>query len=171
MKPELHPDAARNFNDKARALLDKVAPMTEALPSELPTHIARPGAPAHVVSEGKLFEFKITGLQDQFGRTTARYFEHQGRRFGLEGDRYKELAQVSEGLQKTNQLREVVSNKWVEDRILDWMKEQHAGAGAPETVRTFMLDAWRLFIALVKASHKFDTKTDFINHLDAMRLS
>ena len=40
-----------------------------------------------------------------------------------------------------------------------------------ETVRTFMLDAWRLFIALVKASHRFDTKADFINHLDAMRLS
>jgi hypothetical protein len=43
MKPELHPDAARTFNDKTRALLDKVAPMTEALPSELPTHAARPG--------------------------------------------------------------------------------------------------------------------------------
>ena len=86
MRPELHPDAARNLNDKARALLDKVAPMTEALPSEMPTHIARPGAPAHVVSEGELFDFKITGLQDQLGRTTARYFEHQGRRFGLEGE-------------------------------------------------------------------------------------
>src|SRR3712207_8515439 len=54
---------------------DKVGPMTEALPSELPTHIARPGAPAHVVSESKPFYFKITGLQDQLGRTTARYFE------------------------------------------------------------------------------------------------
>ena len=96
MKPELHPDAAKNFNGKARALQDIVGPMTEALPSELPTHIARPGAPAHVVSEGKLFDFKITGMQDQFGRTTARYFEHQGRRFGLEGDRYKELAQLSQ---------------------------------------------------------------------------
>jgi hypothetical protein len=85
MKPELHPDAAKNFNDKARALQDMVGPMTEALPSEMPTHIARPGAPAHLVSEGELFDFKITGLQDQLGRTTARYFEHQGRRFGLEG--------------------------------------------------------------------------------------
>jgi Apea-like HEPN len=132
MKPELHPDAARNFNDKTRALLDKVGPMTEALPSELPTHAARPGAPAHVVSEGEIFDFKITGLQDQLGRTTARYFEHEGRRFGLEGDRYKELARLSEGLQRTNALRDVVSTKWVEDRILDWMKEQHTGGGTPE---------------------------------------
>jgi hypothetical protein len=132
MKPELHPDAARNFNDKARALQDKVGPMTEALPSEMPTHIARPGAPAHVVSEGELFDFKITGLQDQLGRTTARYFEHQGRRFGLEGDRYKELARLSEGLQRTNELRDVVSTKWVEDAILYWMKEQHTGGGTPE---------------------------------------
>jgi hypothetical protein len=106
--------------------------MTEALPSELPTHAARPGAPAHVVSEGEIFDFKITGLQDQLGRTTARYFEHQGRRFGLEGDRCKELARLSEGLQRTNALRDVVSTKWVEDRILDWMKEQHAGTGTQE---------------------------------------
>jgi hypothetical protein len=131
MKPELHPDAAKNFNDKARALQDMVGPMTEALPSEMPTHIARPGAPAHVVSDGGLFDFKITGLEDQLGRTTARYFEHQGRRFGLEGDRYKELARLSEGVQRTNALRNVVSTKWVEDRILDWMKEQHTGGGTP----------------------------------------
>jgi len=45
MKPELHPDAAKNFNDKARALQDMVGPMTEALPLEMPTHIARPGRP------------------------------------------------------------------------------------------------------------------------------
>jgi hypothetical protein len=132
MKPEFHPDAAKNFNDKARALLGKVAPMTEPLPSEMPTHIARPGAHAHEVPEAELLDFKITGQHDQLGRTTARYFEHQGRRFGLEGERYKELARLSESLQKTNALRDVVSTKWVEDVILDWMKEQHAGAGTPE---------------------------------------
>jgi hypothetical protein len=40
-----------------------------------------------------------------------------------------------------------------------------------ETVRTFMLDAWRLFIALVKASHAFDTKAQLIDNLDARKLS
>src|ERR687898_773597 len=141
MKPELHPDAAKNFNDKARTLQDMVGPMTEALPSELPTHIARPGAPAHVVSESEPFDFTITGLQDQLGRTTARSFEHQGRRFGLEGDRYKELARLSEGLQRTNALRKVVSTKRVEDRILDWMKEQHTGGGTPE-LADFIAERW-----------------------------
>lgn len=40
-----------------------------------------------------------------------------------------------------------------------------------ETVRIFMLDAWRLFIALVKASDKFDTKAQLFDYLDARRLS
>jgi hypothetical protein len=40
-----------------------------------------------------------------------------------------------------------------------------------ETVRTFMLDAWRLFIALVKTSHKFDTKAQLIDNLDARKLA
>jgi hypothetical protein len=38
-------------------------------------------------------------------------------------------------------------------------------------VRTFMLDTWRLFIALVKTSHKFDTKAQLIDNLDARKLA
>lgn len=133
MKPELHPDAAKNFNAKARALLDKVAPPTEALPSEMPTHIARPGGHAHVLEEGETGDFQITGLYDHLsGKTLARYFEHQGRRFGLEGESCKELARLSEGLQKANELRDIVSTEWVEDRILNWLKERQAGDGTQE---------------------------------------
>ena len=40
-----------------------------------------------------------------------------------------------------------------------------------ETVRAFMLDAWRLFIALVKTSHRFKTKAQLIDYLEAMKLS
>jgi hypothetical protein len=133
MKPELHTDAANNFNAKARALLEKVAPPAEAMQSGVPTHFVRPGGHAHVLPEGAPGSFRRTGMQDQLtGRTTARYFEHQGMRFGLEGERYQELARLSEGLQKTNQLRDIVGAEWVEDRILDWIKEQLAGAGTQE---------------------------------------
>jgi len=40
-----------------------------------------------------------------------------------------------------------------------------------ETVRTFMLDAWKLFIALVKASHEFDTKEQLIDNLDERKFA
>lgn len=88
----------------------------------------------HVVAtfdEGDYSEFKITGQSDQLGRTTARYFEHEGRRFGLENEKYQALARLSESIQKTKAFRDLVSTKWVEDCILDWMKAKFAGEAVP----------------------------------------
>lgn len=133
MRPELHPDAAKNFNEKAQVLIAKVAPETEQRPSEPPPHMFRPGVPvAHKFSEKDFIDFKITGQTNQLGKTTARYFEYEGRRFGFEDEKYEELARLSEGIQKTKALRDVVSTKWVEDVILDWMKVKCAGIAVPE---------------------------------------
>jgi hypothetical protein len=88
MKPELHPEAAKNFDEKARVLLAAVEPEPKRAPSEPPTHIFRPGG--HVSAafdEGEYLEFKITGQDDQLGRTIARYFEHEERRFGFEDEK------------------------------------------------------------------------------------
>lgn len=45
MRPKLHPDAARNFNEKAQALLAEVEPETEQETSEPSTHMLRPRVP------------------------------------------------------------------------------------------------------------------------------
>ena len=105
---------------------------TEERPSA-PPHMMRPGASvAFEYSEKDYTAFKITGQKDQLGNTIARYFEHEERRFGFEDEKYKQLARVSEGIQKTEVFRDVVSNRWVEDAILDWMKAKDTGAKAPE---------------------------------------
>jgi hypothetical protein len=132
VKPELHPEAARNFDEKARVLLAAVAPEAPHEPAEPPTHMFRPGG--HVVAtfdEGDYSEFKITGQSDQLGRTIARYFEYEGRRFGLEAEKYEALARFSESIQKTKAFRDLASTKWVEDRILDWMTTKFAGEAVP----------------------------------------
>lgn len=93
----MHPDAAKNFDEKARVLLAAVAPESPQAPSEPPTDIFRPGG--HVVAhfdEGDYGEFKITGQSDRLGRTIARYFEHEGRRLGFEDEKYQTLARLSE---------------------------------------------------------------------------
>jgi hypothetical protein len=133
LKPELHPNAAKNFDEKARVLLAAVAPEPRRGPSKPPTHMMRPGAPtAHEYTEKDFVDFKITGQNDQLGNTIARYFEHEGRRFGLEDEKYKELTRLSEGIQRTEAFRDVVSNRWVEDTILDWMQAKFAGTTVPE---------------------------------------
>jgi hypothetical protein len=40
-----------------------------------------------------------------------------------------------------------------------------------ETVRQFMINAWALFTTLAKASQRFETKEELIDHLEAMKLS
>jgi hypothetical protein len=132
VRPELHPDAAKNFDEKARVLLAAVAPESQQEPSELPTDMFRPGG--HVVAtldEGDYSEFRLTGQSDWFGKTTARYFEYEGRRYGFEDEKYQALARLSEGVQKTNAFRDLVSTKWVEDAILDWIKTKFAGEAVP----------------------------------------
>jgi hypothetical protein len=60
---QLHPDAAKNFDKKARVLLAAVAPESPQEPSEPPTDMFRPGG--HVVAtfgEEDYLEFKITVL-------------------------------------------------------------------------------------------------------------
>lgn len=132
MKPELHPQAAKNFEEKARDLLEAVAPEPRPEPAEPPTDIFRPGG--HVVATfhaDDLPNFSITGQSDRFGRTTARYFDYGGRRFGLEGEQYRALARLSEDVQRTKAFRELASTKWVEDKILDWMKAGFDGGTVP----------------------------------------
>lgn len=128
MKPQLHPDAARNFDSKADELSTELAPERPEEPSEPPTDMFRPGShPVATFDEEDYGEFKITGKSDQLGRTTARYFEAPEGRVGLEDERYERLAQLSESIQRTKEYRELVSTKWVEDRIVDWLQLKHRG--------------------------------------------
>jgi len=133
VKPELHPEAAKNFNDKGEGLLAELAPESPKSPSDpLPELFSRPGAPiAARFAEGDYIEFKVTELIDLLDRTIARYFDHEGKRIGLEGERYERLAQLSENIQRTPALRELVSTRWVEDAIIDWMKAKYENVTIP----------------------------------------
>jgi len=140
IKPELHADAAKNFNKKADSLLTAIAPELRQGASEPPTELFRPGG--HIAarySADELPEFKITAKTDLLGRTTARYFEYEGQRIGLEDDKYQELARLSESVQRTKALRDLVSTKWVEDAIVDWMKARYEGTSAPP-LATYLAD-------------------------------
>ncbi len=83
MRPELHPDAANNFDERARVLLAAVAPESRREPSEPPIDIFRPGR--HVVAsfdEGDYLEFKITrilsGVTSSLLTSAERYLQQTG---------------------------------------------------------------------------------------------
>lgn len=132
MKPQLHPEAARNFDGKADELYKELLPERPDEPSEPPTDIFRPGGhPVATFSEEDYGEFKVTGKSDRLGRTTARYFETYEGRVGLEDEQYERLAQLSESIQRTKEYRELVSAKWTQDRIVDWLQLKYKGEAAP----------------------------------------
>lgn len=69
MRPELHPDAAKSFDERAQVLLAAAAPEPRQVPSKPPTHTFRPeGASTATIDVGDLGNLKITGKSDQLGR-------------------------------------------------------------------------------------------------------
>jgi hypothetical protein len=132
MNPELHPDAARNFNEKAEGMLAELRAAAEKPPATPPPDIFRPGAHVAATFGPKDYtKFKITGKTDRLGRTTARYFKHEGREIGLEDEKYKPLAKLSEGIQRTKAFHDMVSSRWVEDQIVDWLAAKYANRTEP----------------------------------------
>ena len=132
MKPELHPDAAKNFEEKAHVLLAAVRSEPLSEPSEPRPDIFRPGKPMMATFGPEDYtSFEITGKRNLLGQTQARYFEHEGRQFGLADEKYQALARLSENLQRTKTFRDLVSVRWVEDTLLDWMKDRFAGVTVP----------------------------------------
>jgi hypothetical protein len=73
VRPDLHPDAAKTFDEKAQVLLAAVAPQSRQAPSEPPTHMYRPvGHVAATFDVGDYSEFKITGMSIPLRKTIAR---------------------------------------------------------------------------------------------------
>jgi len=132
LRPDLHPEAAKNFEEKAHCLLSDIAPETGQATSHPPTHLFRPGGHvAATYTENEVFDFKITGKTYLFGRTIAKYFEYEGRLIGFEDEKYLELAKLSESVQRTKAFRDFVSTEWVEDEIVVWMKTKYQAASVP----------------------------------------
>ena len=97
----LHPDAVRNFDEKAEAVLTLIKGITRTeMPSFRPDRFV---AGTITVPETAEISRQVS-LTDAFGSETGRFFVHSGQRYGLLDDDHKAFLAVVSGMQRTKAL-------------------------------------------------------------------
>lgn len=121
MKLELHPEAAKNFNQKAEELLPELTARSRTVhhrpagPLDPDVHVA-----ANFTHENIIGDVQVQHV-DYFGNEVAKTFEHGGELIGLFDESYKKLVRIAEGMQKSKTLRNTVSVTLLSDLIFNWV--------------------------------------------------
>ena len=128
MKIELHPDASMNFNEKVEGLLFRLAPMRPERSSE-PKSSFSPDTfvSGHVTQEDIIGEIRFATINGA-GAEVAKSFWYDNKEIGLEGEAHKELIHISQEMQRTKILRDIVSINFLTEHIFEWIKEKYRGA-------------------------------------------
>jgi hypothetical protein len=127
---ELHPDAAKIFNDKASSLLCEIAPLpAELQPNHKPSFQSDGFVSGHIKEKDIIGEIKLS-LVDHTGKEMAKIFRYNGKEIGFYGDNYKKLVNLAEDIQRTATFHDTVSVILVKDLLFEWMKERYEDSTA-----------------------------------------
>lgn len=121
MTLDLHPDAARRFDELGAELLKQVvncgaveSPKPRFRPDSYPmAHIGE----ADVIGEIRVTRSILNGVEEEIGRL----FEKDKAKRGLVDDGYKALTRLAEQIQKTASLRDSTTVEFIRDLIFDWV--------------------------------------------------
>jgi hypothetical protein len=143
---DLHPDAARKFDEMAERLLSLVCAVPLARQHEKGF---RPAIhPPADLDESEMIGEVEVDLVDHCGRNAGRTFCHHGRTFGLVGKGYKDLEALATQLQQASTIQPYVSVRCLMNSAFHWVKKRHRR----ETEDPFSVFVLRDCAALVKDS-------------------
>jgi len=122
MSLEIHPSAAANFDSKAIALVELIKEIPPDLQSQ-------PSFPSELHVAANLTESDIIGeievaLSDYRGRTVARFFHIDGKRYGLALTSYENVVELAEALQSLPTLRSKLSRSFIENSLFTWLRKK-----------------------------------------------
>lgn len=125
MKLELHPDAVKNFNEKAEALLLELNTEHKLQKKSFSTTF-KPDifVAKHLTQKDIIGEMRV-GMVDVFGNEVGKFFDAGNMLMGLKEDSFLKLKRLSEDMQRTKALSDRVSVKLVNDLIFEWMKNKY----------------------------------------------
>jgi hypothetical protein len=126
LKLEIHPEASRNYDQKAEDLVTRLSTAPEHLkvesgPPNPNIHTVHKFTPENIIGEIGY------GWTDFTGNVTAKAFGQGGQMIGLFGENYLDLVRVAERMQTSIHPRGLVSVKRLSDLIFDWMKHKYRG--------------------------------------------
>ncbi len=124
MKLTLHPEAIKNFNSRANTIYSKLAPRSmETSPKNTifnsDTHVAH-----EIHSEDIIGEIQY-GMNDFLGNSICKYFNHDGKYIGLQGNSFCELLKLSKSFQQCKELNSKVNMDFLTMTIFNWMKGRY----------------------------------------------
>ena len=129
MAVQIHPEAARRFDEIAREILAKVAPEPELVriggdfrPDIHP--IAQ--IPQHDISDFKETKSFVNGA----GKEVGRLFEYGNRRVGLVGEAFKSLEGLVRRLHETEALQESTTLEFILDAAFGWVESSYQNAAS-----------------------------------------
>lgn len=128
MTIDLHPNALKNFDNKANALLLELtsAPKTQHNMAE---STSKPDTfiSAHLSEKDVIGEIESSQV-DGFGNEVSKYFDAGDLRIGLKEDGYLKLKRLAEDMQKSKALIDRVSITFLTKNIFDWMKKKYTNS-------------------------------------------
>lgn len=118
----LHPDAQNNFNEKAASLISCLKTIPPS-PSQKTSFSPDVHVKHHITDKDIIGDISM-GAVDWLGNPVAFYFKEGTNRIGIEGEDYKQLLKVAEGLFKIKDIKETVSEKTIQKILCSWIKEK-----------------------------------------------
>ncbi len=121
---ELHPNAAKRFDELGNDLLNRVVACDAA---ESPRSGVRPdlyptvNIPEEYIAELRVTRSIVNGMQQEVGRL----FELGKGKFGLIHDGYKALMELAEQIQTNSAFRDSTTVEFVREVIFDWVIRSH----------------------------------------------
>ena len=132
MTIQLHPEAAKRFDELGEQLLIKVAPEPPVLKIE---GRFRPEIHPvmHIPQQDIIGDVGVTqSIVDGTGEEVGRFFRNTVPRIGLIGDGFRALGDLSERFQRHGDLREVATFEFIRDVVFEWVEftNKHQPVGA-----------------------------------------
>jgi hypothetical protein len=128
---EIHASAKKNFDQKARSLIERIQEYPRANSPE-PRFKSEVHVGATITDKEIIGELR-EAVNDYQGNTTGRFFTQDQKRFGLLDDGHIELVQLSEKIQRLPTFRDKISNNFVEERLFSWLTQAYQEATEHES--------------------------------------
>ena len=122
---DIHPDAKRNFDEKASILATSLTPHPQVFDDShfpIAPHVA-----GSITQDDIVPESSVWSRMDHSGRESARYFQVDDHVFSLEGETYSAFRRLGESMQRTQALRDKISLDTVIELLTDWLRAARKG--------------------------------------------
>jgi hypothetical protein len=125
MAIQIHPEAAKRFDELANKLLAKIAPAPEFAPAggEFRPDIF---PVAHIPAQDIIGEVvEIHSVVDGSGEEVGRFFQKTNPKVGLVGEGFRALTDLAREIQRTEPLRDTTSSSFIRDTAFEWLEGRY----------------------------------------------